>query len=48
MGDLSQPYTFEEGDRRPTMTGRIFEVTDGDLAFDTTVELPRREDWIGL
>jgi len=46
MEGLSEPYTFEEGDRRPTMTGRLFEVTDGSMSFDTTVELPRRDDWI--
>ena len=48
MGDLAQPFDYREDDRRPTMTGRLFEVTDGSLEFDTTVELPRREDWIGL
>lgn len=48
MGDLAQPFNYMEGDRRPTMTGRLFEVSDGGLSFDTTVELPRREDWIGL
>jgi branched-chain amino acid transport system substrate-binding protein len=48
MFELSEPYTYEEGDRRPTMTGRLFEVTDGSLSFDTTVELPRRDEWIGL
>jgi branched-chain amino acid transport system substrate-binding protein len=48
MGGLSQPFDYREGDRRPTMTGRLFEVSDGSLSFDTTVELPRREDWIGL
>jgi branched-chain amino acid transport system substrate-binding protein len=48
MGGLSQPFNYMEGDRRPTMTGRLFEVSDGSLSFDTTVELPRREDWIGL
>jgi branched-chain amino acid transport system substrate-binding protein len=48
MWGLSQPFNYMEGDRRPTMTGRLFEVSDGSLEFDTTVELPRREDWIGL
>jgi branched-chain amino acid transport system substrate-binding protein len=48
MGGLSQPFNYMEDDRRPTMTGRLFEVSDGSLSFDTTVELPRREDWIGL
>jgi branched-chain amino acid transport system substrate-binding protein len=48
MFGLAEPYTYEEGDRRPTMTGRLFEVSDGELAPDTTVELPRRDEWIGL
>jgi branched-chain amino acid transport system substrate-binding protein len=48
MLGLSVPYTYEEGDRRPTMTGRMFEVTDGTLEFDTEIELPRRDEWIGL
>ena len=48
MGGLSEPFTYQEGDRRPTMTGRLFEVTDGTLSFDTTVKLPRRKEWIGL
>lgn len=45
---LSAPFDYKEGDRRPTMTGRLFEVTDGSLSYDTTVELPRKEEWIGL
>jgi branched-chain amino acid transport system substrate-binding protein len=48
MWGLSEPYNYMEDDRRPTMTGRLFEVSDGALEFDTTVELPRRDDWIGL
>ncbi|WP_152420996.1 ABC transporter substrate-binding protein [Halorubrum coriense] len=48
MFDLAEPFSFAEDDRRPTMNGRLFEVTDGSLSFDTTVELPRRDSWIGL
>jgi branched-chain amino acid transport system substrate-binding protein len=40
MEGLSEPYSFEEGDRAPTKSGRLFEVTDGSLSFDTTVEVP--------
>ncbi|WP_435196580.1 ABC transporter substrate-binding protein [Natronomonas sp. EA1] len=43
---LAEPFTYAEDDRRPTMTGRLYEVTDGSLSFDTTVDLPRRDDWI--
>ena len=48
MWGLAQPFNYMEDDRRPTMTGRLFEVSGGELSFDTTVELPRRDDWIGL
>jgi len=48
MWGLAEPFTFQEGDRRPTMTGRLYEVADGEMQFDTRTELPRREDWIGL
>jgi len=48
MWGLSEPVNYMEDDRRPTMTGRLFEVSDGSFEFDTTVELPRRDDWIGL
>ena len=48
MFGLAEPFTYAEDDRRPTMNGRLFEVSDGSLSFDTTVELPRRDSWIGL
>ena len=48
MFGLAEPFSYAEGDRRPTMNGRLFEVTDGSLSFDTGVELPRRDSWIGL
>ena len=48
MLGLAEPFDYMESDRRPTMTGRLFEVSNGSLAFDEAVELPRREDWIGL
>jgi branched-chain amino acid transport system substrate-binding protein len=48
MRGLSEPFTYAEDDRRPTMTGRLYEVTDGTMEFDTRAELPRRDDWIGL
>jgi len=43
---LAPPFTYTEGDRRPTMTGRTYEVQDGEMVFDQTVDLPRREEWI--
>lgn len=43
---LAPPFAYEDGDRRPTMTGRTYEVKDGAMEFDQTIELPRREEWI--
>ena len=43
---LAPPFTYSEGDRRPTMTGRTYEVQDGEMTFDQTVDLPRRDEWI--
>lgn len=48
MFGLSEPYTFQDGDRRPSMTGRLYEVQDGELEHDTNVELPRNDEWIGV
>lgn len=45
---LSEPLTFEQGDRRATTAGRLYEVADGELVHDTTVELPRKDEWLGL
>jgi len=43
---LIEPITYAEDDRRPTMTGRIYQVQDGEMALDDTFELPRRDEWI--
>ncbi|MFC6731108.1 MULTISPECIES: ABC transporter substrate-binding protein [unclassified Haladaptatus] len=45
---LAEPFSYEEADRRPTMTGRIYQVEGGEMKFDSKAELPRRDDWIGL
>lgn len=45
---LAEPFSYEKGDRRPTMNGRIYEVTDGSFEYDSTIELPRKDEWIGL
>lgn len=45
-GLLLEPVDFREGDRRPTMTGRTYEVQDGEMVPDQDIELFRREDWI--
>ncbi|MFA9418257.1 ABC transporter substrate-binding protein [Natrinema sp. HArc-T2] len=45
---LAEPFTYSEDDRRPTMNGRIYQVTDGSFEYDSTMELPRKDEWIGL
>jgi len=45
---LAEPFTYEEGDRRPTMSGRVYQVQDGAFEYDTTIDLPRKDEWIGL
>ncbi|MFD1562601.1 ABC transporter substrate-binding protein [Haloarchaeobius amylolyticus] len=45
---LAEPFTYAEDDRRPTMNGRIYEVSDGSFEYDSTIELPRKDEWVGL
>lgn len=45
---LAEPFSYAEDDRRPTMNGRVYQVQDGAFEYDTTIELPRRDEWIGL
>lgn len=45
-GLLPEPLNFEDGDRRATMTGQVYQVQDGELVHDQAVELERREDWL--
>lgn len=45
---LAEPFDFRERDRRATMNARLYEVSDGAIEHDTTVELPRKDEWLGL
>lgn len=45
-GLISTPMNYEDGDRRPTMTGQLYEVEDGEIVPDGSIELERREEWI--
>lgn len=45
-GLLIDTVNFQEGDRRPTMTGRTYVVEDGSLVPDGDIELERRESWL--
>lgn len=45
-GLIPSGLTYEDGDRRATMEGRMYEVQDGEIVYDETIELERREDWL--
>jgi len=43
---LSEPFSFFENDRRPTMRGRVYEMSDGEINYQETIELERNMEWI--
>lgn len=45
-GLLVDTVDFRDDDRRPTMTGRMYVVEDGELNPEEDIELPRDEGWI--
>lgn len=45
---LSEPVTFKEGDRRATLTGRLYEITNGEFNHDRNINLPRKDKWLGI
>lgn len=45
---LAEPFDFREQDRRATMNARLYEVSDGAIEHDATVELPLKDEWLGL
>lgn len=45
-GLVPDPMNWEDGDRRATMTGQMFEAQDGEMVSDGSIELERREGWI--
>lgn len=38
---LSKPFSYDEGDRRPTMSGDIYEVVDGEPTVDQEVSVDK-------
>lgn len=45
-GLLIDTADFQDGDRRPTMTGRTYVVQDGSLQPDQDIQLERRDAWL--
>lgn len=45
-GLLPVTLDYQEGDRRATMFGQSYEVSDGEMVPDQEIELERREEWL--
>lgn len=45
---VSEPLSFSRDDPRSTMSGRIYEVHNGALHREGTIDLPRKREWIGV
>lgn len=45
---ISPPLRYEEGDRRPTMTGLMYQIQDGEINLDETIELERTDKYYGV
>lgn len=45
-GLVHEPMNWEDGDRRATMTGQMYQVEDGELMNDGVIELESRDGWI--
>jgi len=47
-GGLTSKITFTPTDHRPNMSAKIYEYQKGKLVYKTTIELPRKAEWLGL
>ena len=47
-GGLTSKITFTPSDHRPNMSAKIYEYQKGKLVYKTTIELPRKAEWLGL
>lgn len=45
-GLIPEVLDYQEDDRRATMWGQTYEVSDGEMVPDEGVELPRRAEWL--
>lgn len=45
-GLIPETLNYQDGDRRATMLGQTYEVSDGNIVPDTKIELERREEWL--
>ncbi|GAB4367530.1 MAG: ABC transporter substrate-binding protein [Deltaproteobacteria bacterium] len=47
-GGLTSRITYTPTDHRPNMSAKIFEYHGGKMVYKTTIELPRKAEWLGL
>jgi len=47
-GGLTAKITYTPTDHRPNMAAKIYEVKNGKLEYQKTIELPRKQEWLGL
>ncbi|UCD48350.1 MAG: ABC transporter substrate-binding protein [Deltaproteobacteria bacterium] len=47
-GGLTSKITYTPTDHRPNMSAKIYEYQKGKLVYKTTIELPRKAEWLGL
>jgi len=45
-GLIPESLNYMEGDRRATMWGQTYQVSDGDIVPEEEIELERREEWL--
>jgi len=45
-GLIPETLNYMEGDRRATMWGQTYQVSDGDILPEEEIELERREEWL--
>jgi branched-chain amino acid transport system substrate-binding protein len=45
---LTAPITFTADDHRPSMSAKVYEFEDGKMVYKTTIELPRKMEWLGF
>lgn len=47
-GGLTAPISYKDGDHRPNMSAKIYKYTGDTMKYVTTIELPRKKEWLGF
>ncbi|RMG61363.1 MAG: ABC transporter substrate-binding protein [Deltaproteobacteria bacterium] len=46
-GGLTAPITYTPNDHRPNMSAKIYKYENDKMIYVTTIELPRKKEWLG-